>query len=62
MPFLTFLSQLYRRTQVINVETWYKCSKDIGLMKKIGFEIFNKIGISFLLIFDVLIGWRLFVF
>jgi hypothetical protein len=34
MPFSTFLGQLCRRTQVINVETWCEYSKDVGLIKK----------------------------
>jgi hypothetical protein len=43
----TFFGQLCRRTQVIDVEIWYEYSKNIGLMKKVGFEMFNKVGIFF---------------
>jgi hypothetical protein len=30
---------------VVNVETWCERSKDISLMKKIGFEMFSEIGV-----------------
>jgi hypothetical protein len=37
MSFFIFFGQFCRRIQAVDVEIWCECSKDVDLMKKVGF-------------------------